>query len=172
MIRKLVSRFNESLRDYLSSPSSSSSRRKNICVPVAISIKPEASGSVRRGDTGKLLMSEEAATRVIKGETKDLSENGLAFVVPSVRIGPHYLVGQTRQLLEVTLDLPNGKVCFKAVGERYEPIGESATATVKYLIGARITDISNADRKSYTEYLQNARKAQKSEKLALGITNN
>ena len=168
MIRKLVGRLNESLRGYLSPQTS---LRRNICVPVTISIKTEESGVLRRADTGKLLMDGETAIRSVKGETKDLSENGLAFVVPSVRIGRNYLVGQTRQTLSVTLDLPNGKVCFKAVGERYEPVGETGSAAIKYLIGARITEISAADSKAYSEYLQQAKKAE-SKGLALRTTNN
>lgn len=175
MIRKLVSRFNESLRDYLSSSSSSSSsRRRNICVPVTISIMPEdpCRLSRRGGRRSEPEIDDESATLSVKGVTKDLSENGLAFIVPSVRLGQHYLVGQARLTLGITLDLPNGKVCFKAVGERYEQFGESASAAVKYLIGASITEISVADRNAFTEYLRQAQKAQKSEKLALGVSNN
>lgn len=170
MIRKLVERFNESLKGYLSP---SSSARRKICVPVTISIEPE-SINLRRRDTGKLVLEKDSpssAALSIKGKTVDLSENGLAFIVSSVRLGDNYLVGQTSKPLNITLDLPGGKVCLQALGQRYEPIGDEACAS-KYMIGAKITRIGEKDRRAYNEYLEHGYKAQTSDnkKLSLGIT--
>lgn len=168
MIRKLIEYLNESLRDYLSP---SLSVRRKVCVPAKISIESDSKG-LRNSETGKLVMSESAAALSIKCETRDLSENGLAFVVSSIRLGQNYLVGQAGKPLDVTLDLPSGKVCFQAVGQRYEPIGDTASAT-KYLIGAKITRISETDRCGYMEYLERGYKNSTNNKaLSLGISNN
>lgn len=164
MIRTLVSRLHESLKVYLL-PS-----RRKICIPVTISVERESNG-VRRQDTGRLVRQETMPT--IKGETKDLSENGIAFIVASVRLGQDYLVGAGRPL-NVVLDLPTGKICFRAVGLRHKPVGQNASAS-KYLIGARILQISEADRRIYAQYLRHGYKAQdlENKRLAtLGVTNN
>jgi hypothetical protein len=172
MFRKFVERLRESLRKH---PISSSNRvRRKVCVPVTISIVPDSTG-VRRRDTGKLVMSEETTKAVlsVKGETSDVSESGLAFIVPSVRLGQYYLVGAEGRTLSVVLDLPSGKVCFEAIGRRHEQIGADASAT-KYLIGAQVTRISEADRRAYNEFVRHGWKAQKSENkgLVFGAPNN
>lgn len=136
-------------------------------MPVTVSIEPELN-SVRCKSTGKLVMQE--AMPVIKGETKDLSENGIAFIVACVRVGQNHLVGEGKTL-NVVLDLPNGKVHFQALGQRYQPLGTDAAT--KYLIGARILRISETDRQAYEQYLRHGCKAQKAQnkRLALGIPN-
>lgn len=160
MIRKLVRRLNESVACHLSP------RRRNIQVPIAISIKCELSG-VRHGKTGKLIMPEELP--VLRGETIDLSSEGIAFLVPCVRLGQTYLVGEGKTL-NVELDLPKGKVHFQAVGLRYEPISKD-NSVIKYLIGARITQISASDREIYAEFLQHGAEKSDGKKLLLGTTN-
>jgi hypothetical protein len=162
MIRTLVNRLNEYFKIH-SLPS-----RQEVCVPVTISIKPELN-SVRCKTTGKLVM--QGATPIIKGETKDLSENGIAFIVACIRVGQNHLVGEGKTI-NVVLDLPNGKVHFQALGQRYQPLGTDAAAT-KYLVGARIVRISETDRKAYEHYLRHGCKAQKAQNksLALGIPN-
>jgi hypothetical protein len=162
MIRKLVRRLNESVVGRLSP------ERRKIQVPIAVSIKSEITG-LRHGKTGKLVMSEELP--VLRGETVDLSSEGFAFVVPCIRIGQNYLVGAGKTL-NVELDLPKGKVHFQAVGQRYEPISRDASV-IKYLIGARISQMSERDREIYTEYLEHGVKAEKSgvKKLVFGTPN-
>ncbi|MGI8493722.1 MAG: PilZ domain-containing protein [Pyrinomonadaceae bacterium] len=168
MIRKLVQYLNEYLRGYLLPPPSV---RRKICVPAKISIESDSKG-LRNSETGKLVMRENSSALSTKCETRDLSENGLAFVVSSIRLGQNYLVGQAGKPLDVTLDLPSGKICFQAVGQRYEPLDEAASAA-KYLIGAKITRISETDRRIYMEYLERGYKTSTDNKaLSLGISNN
>lgn len=162
MIRKLVKRLNESVAGYLSPA------RQKIQVPIIVSIKPKPNG-LRHGQTGKLVAPDK--TPSLRGETVDLSGEGLSFVVPCIRLGENYLVGDGN-ILHIQLDLPKGKIRFKAVGQRYQPISQGGSI-VKYLIGARISQMSQSDREIYTEYIQHGIKAEdaKAKKLVLGATN-
>jgi hypothetical protein len=85
------------------------------------------------------------------GYTLDVSINGLALIVPAIRIGEHYLAGADRKLY-VKLDLPGGPVEMKVVTVRYENLEDGSG----YLIGARILEISDADRASFEKYVAKA----------------
>src|SRR5713101_3399530 len=50
----------------------------------------------------------------ISGHTGDVSTTGLGLVVPAIRIGEHYLVGENRGL-RIELELPGGPVALQAV---------------------------------------------------------
>lgn len=84
----------------------------------------------------------------LDGHTLDVSSTGLALIVPAIRIGEHYLAGADRKLY-VRLELPRGPVEMKVATVRYEGL-EDGTG---YLIGARIVEMSDADRASFEEYI-------------------
>ena len=84
----------------------------------------------------------------LDGHTLDVSISGLALVVPAIRIGEHYLAGADRKL-HVKLELPGGPVEMKVVTVRYEDLEDGGG----YLIGARILEISDADRASFEKYV-------------------
>ncbi|HEY4425816.1 MAG TPA: PilZ domain-containing protein [Pyrinomonadaceae bacterium] len=84
----------------------------------------------------------------LNGHTLDVSVTGLALIVPAIRIGEHYLAGADRKL-HVKLDLPDRPVEMKVVTVRYENLEDGSG----YLIGARILEISDADRKSFEKYI-------------------
>ena len=84
----------------------------------------------------------------LDGHTLDISITGLALVVPAIRIGEHYLAGADRKL-HVKLELPGGPVEMKVVTVRYEDLEDGGG----YLIGARILEISDADRASFEKYM-------------------
>ena len=86
------------------------------------------------------------------GETKDLSEAGIAFFVSSIRLREHYLVGEERPLI-VELDLPEGRIKMKIVGVRYERETRN-TPELKYLVGARISNMLPAEREIYRRFLR------------------
>lgn len=88
----------------------------------------------------------------VEGYTRDLSETGLALVVPTIRIGDHYLTGSGRRLL-VTLLHPSGPLALEVAPVRYEQLDEDNTER-GYLIGVRIEEINDADRARFTAYLQ------------------
>ena len=84
----------------------------------------------------------------LNGHTLDVSVTGLALIVPAIRIGEHYLAGADRKL-HVKLELPSGPVEMMVVTVRYENLEDGSG----YLIGARILEISDADRKSFEKYI-------------------
>lgn len=84
----------------------------------------------------------------LDGHTLDVSSTGLALIVPAIRIGEHYLAGADRKL-HVKLQLPGGPVEMRVVTVRYENLEDGSG----YLIGARILEISDADRASFEKYV-------------------
>lgn len=87
----------------------------------------------------------------LDGHTLDVSRTGLALIVSAIRIGEHYLAGADRKL-HVKLELPSGPVEMKVATVRYEILNESDDDT-GYLIGARITEMSDQDRAVYDRYI-------------------
>ena len=87
----------------------------------------------------------------LEGHTLDVSSTGLALVVPAIRIGEHYLAGDERKL-HVKLELPTGPVEMKVGTVRYESLEESSEES-GYLIGARITEMSDQDRATYDSFI-------------------
>ncbi len=88
----------------------------------------------------------------VEGYTLDLSETGMALVVPTIRAGEYYLTGEGRRLL-VTLAHPTGPLSLHVIPVRYEKLDEDKTET-GYLIGVRITEINDADRARFNAYLE------------------
>lgn len=84
----------------------------------------------------------------LDGYTLDISTTGIALIVPAIRIGEHYLAGAERKLY-VKLELPNGPVEMKVATVRYEGLEDDSG----YLIGARILEMSDADRKNFENYV-------------------
>ena len=87
----------------------------------------------------------------LNGHTLDVSITGLALIVPAIRIGEHYLAGDDRKL-HIKLELPSGPVEMKVATVRYESLEDSHEET-GYLIGARILEMSDADRASFEKYV-------------------
>ena len=84
----------------------------------------------------------------LNGHTLDISSTGLALVVPAIRIGEHYLAGADRKL-HIKLELPTGTVEMKVATVRYESLEDESG----YLIGARILEMSDADKISFEKYV-------------------
>jgi PilZ domain. len=84
----------------------------------------------------------------LDGHTLDVSATGLALLVPAIRIGGHYLAGDDRKL-HIRLELPSGAVEMMVATVRYETSEDDAG----YLIGARILEMSAADRASFDKYI-------------------
>ena len=87
----------------------------------------------------------------LDGHTLDVSTTGLALIVPAIRIGEHYLAGSDRRVY-VKLALPAGPVEMKLATVRYEACDETDEDT-GYVIGARIIEMSDADRASFEKYV-------------------
>lgn len=86
--------------------------------------------------------------RAVAGHTVNLSTIGLAVMLHAQNIDAQYLTGGENSM-SIELDLPSGvSIEIEAVPVRYEKRDDG------YLIGARITDISERDRELYDEYLR------------------
>ncbi|HEY0005339.1 MAG TPA: PilZ domain-containing protein [Pyrinomonadaceae bacterium] len=87
------------------------------------------------------------------GQTEDISETGLALIIPVAEIDESYLKDEGNSL-RIELFLPAGPVEIQARPVRYERLGEGRQKSIfaeGYLIGAQITSIS--DRQRFIEYL-------------------
>jgi hypothetical protein len=86
----------------------------------------------------------------LKGYTRDVSAKGLGLIVPAIRIGERYLAGENCRLT-ITLELPSGPIEVRAIAMRYEPLEDEIDQG--YLIGARITEMSDEDLKLFKAFL-------------------
>ena len=125
-------------------------------VPIRLSLEPGGNGA--RGDAPPKIL-------YVSGETADLSHTGIAFVVSSIRIRENYLVGENR-VLNAELDLPNGKVSMRVIGQRYEQVGEHIS-TARYLVGASIEEITDENREAYDHFLRYGDKKNSARSLKL-----
>jgi len=127
-------------------------------VPIKLSFEPN--GSATKADALPTCLC-------IAGETTDLSSSGIAFVVASIRVKEIYLVGENR-VLNAELDLPNGKITMKLVGQRYEQVGEHIS-TARYLVGASIKEMTDENREAYNDFLRLGSKKGNTGSLKFGI---
>lgn len=141
MLRELASRFSVTWIERRASV------RKKFEVPVRVCFAPEKNPNNITRSCEDLFLS---------GQTVDLSETGIAFVVASIRIKEKYLVGQER-VLNVELDLAGKTVRMQVLGKRYERVGIHAS-TERYLVGAAITEMGPDDRQKYEYFLKNGKK--------------
>ncbi len=107
--------------------------------------------------TGKLSAPTDNA--FMSGETIDLSRTGIGFIVSSIRIREHYLVGQDR-VLNVEVELPVGKIKMKVVGRRYERVGIHLS-TERFMIGSEIVEMDQAFREAYEHFLRHGHRSKK-----------
>lgn len=152
MIRELVTKLSGVLQR------NTHDIRKKCDAPVRISFEP-----VRT--TGNLHTTMEGLA--LSGEAADVSRSGIGFIVSSIRIKEFYLVGQDRRLI-VELDLPAGKIKFKAIGKRYIRFGQHLSAE-KFFVGAEIVEISGRDKQLYEDYLRFGFKAVKSPSTSMEL---
>lgn len=140
MLRELVSRFSSTIAERRASV------RKKYNVPAKVCFAAE-----------KSLVKGRCDETFLSGETSDVSETGIGFVVSAIRIKEKYLVGQDR-ILNVELDLSGRKVRMKVRGVRYERIGIHLS-TERYLIGAAIIEVNDEDKSAYDHLLKHGHKA-------------
>lgn len=132
--RAIVSR----LRQYMGDRRHS--KRWNVCLPFRLSLASPA-----RNLNGTRRISS------LEGHTLDLSEKGLALIVPAITLGDHHLVGENRSL-SLKLELPEGPVVMQVAPVRYESLEEHKTET-GYLIGVKIVAMPEEDRAKFAEYV-------------------
>ena len=154
MIRELITRFRRSFAERMVSA------RRHYKAPVKIWFDPEANTERSR---------EIARQSCIFAETVDISRSGIGFIAPVIRVKDKYLVNQDRPL-NIEVDLPNGKVCMRAVGRRYEKVGADVSSE-KFLVGASILSLTGTDKEIYESFLRNGTRGMKAATrgLELGI---
>lgn len=138
LIRQLVVRLHYLIINRRRAP------RFEIRIPITIIIPTEKNLNAN-------LLNREILS--MTGETKDLSEAGLGFFVSSIRLREHYLVSEERPLI-AELNLPEGQIKMKIVGVRYERENGNS-AGLKYLVGARISNMMPAEKEIYQRFLRN-----------------
>ena len=150
MLRELVERFSRTITERRASV------RRKFAVPVKVYFTPAK-------EPQYLEMPGEEA--FICGETLDLSETGIGFLVPSIRIKEKYLVGQQRPLT-VELEMAGKRIKMRVMGMRYERVGIHLS-TERYLIGASIIEMGENERAAYEHFLQHGNKLMKGYKPAM-----
>ena len=84
--------------------------------------------------------------------TRDLSESGVGLVSPSIYLGYTCVLDEGRSLA-VTLELPGGRVEMEATPAHYLRL-DSGGGEASYLIGLRITSMSEEHRALYLAQLE------------------
>jgi len=115
--------------------------RRSVRLPLTVSLVNKN----KRSNGGRALPT-------LSGHTKDISNNGLALIVPAIRIGGEYLVGEDR-LLQIVLELPSGPIQMEAASARYERLDEEGDK-LSYLIGVHITKISDPHREALLSFIK------------------
>jgi hypothetical protein len=90
----------------------------------------------------------------VQGHTLDISEDGLALVVDSLRIGDNLLTDPDCTLRIVLLDIPSGQVAIQAMPVRYEQLD---TPFEQHLIGVEIKHMDDSDRYRFISFLNTLR---------------
>ena len=83
--------------------------------------------------------------------TRDVSEAGLALVVPAARLDERFLPRESCLML-VLLELPGGQVALEAAPMHHQLV-RSDDGEPSYLVGASIRNISERDRALYLAFL-------------------
>jgi hypothetical protein len=138
MIRELINRLNRSLSEKMVPP------RHPHMAPMKVWFDPDVKSE---------LALETARAACILGETVDLSSNGVGFSVPFIRVKEKYLVNQDR-ILNVEIDLPNGKVYLRMLGRRYEKVGIHSSQE-RFFVGASIVSLTGPDLEIYESFIKN-----------------
>jgi len=125
-------------------PSNPEERRQSPRLNANLEARLEFSVLMRDAETSN---SGVQHLRAVAGHTQNLSALGLAVVLHAQNIDEQYLLGAEGSMA-IELDLPNGlSIEIQATPVRYQKLNEG------YLIGARISEMTDRDRELYLEYL-------------------
>ena len=120
-------------------------RRQAPRLDVNLQARLEFSVLLREADPTK---SGVQHLRACAGHTVNISADGLAVVLHAQNIDEQYLMGSEGSMA-IELDLPNGlAIEIQATPVRSEKLEEG------YMIGARISHMSERDRELFAEYLE------------------
>ncbi|MET0624670.1 MAG: PilZ domain-containing protein [Pyrinomonadaceae bacterium] len=116
--------------------------RRRVRLPVFVSLLDNAAGSTPAG---------------VAGHTCDASESGLAVVLPAIRLGDRYLVGDG-VTLRLTLKLDEASARLYGTPVRYERLegGADGRDEPAFLVGIHFNE--DGDRALLAEYLKSVKK--------------
>jgi hypothetical protein len=138
LIRYLLGRLRGAVDDRRRAP------RYNVRVSFSVSILDEKADSTNTRPPLTLV-----------GRTRNVSESGLALVVPSLNLGIGHL-DDRNSTLRLVLDLPDGRAEVHVTPARSYPL-DGADRDGGYFIGAKITRMSDATLARYTGFLRGLR---------------
>ncbi len=92
----------------------------------------------------------------LSGHTCDASESGLGVVLPAIRVGERYLVGEGHTL-RVILKLPDTHARLYGTPVRYERLEDDQPET-GYLVGIHLTETTDEDYATFVAYLRRMKK--------------
>jgi hypothetical protein len=121
-------------------------RRHNVRLPLSVSLL----------DARTMTVSDPYSP-AMAGYLRDISKTGLSLVVPSIRFGDRFLLSG-HDPLRVRVELPNGAVNIQVAPVRYDRLEEEQSER-RYLIGARIMEMTASDREHLTRYIQQLKKS-------------
>lgn len=162
MLPALVREVNQSFLDFLFLGN------RKVSLPITISVQPKKGEAIWNLETGKLVTSQSVP--ILKTTTQKIGKDTISFVVPHIRFNDANLAGEGR-VLNIEIELPNGKVKLEAMGEHYERIGKR-TSLAQYVIVAKIVYINPLEEEVYKSYLRRGEKTveEKGKNLVFGIT--
>src|SRR3954469_9986868 len=134
-LRKIASRLRELVADRRRAP------RHRVSLPVSVSL---------------LDAEASAEPALVQGRTRDVSSGGIGVVLPNIRVGGRYLVGDS-VTLRVTLKLPDGYARLYGTPVRYEKL-EADGPDAGFFIGIRLTETSGRDHALLVEYMNSLKK--------------
>jgi hypothetical protein len=136
LIRSIAAR----VREYLGN------RRRSTRYRVRLSVRVSPIKAARPARVSS------AESDALYGYTRDISSSGLALILPSIRINNIYLTGEDRTL-EILIEDESEPIVIYGFSARYERMDEEAEDQ-GYLIGVKITEMSEEDRARYTALLK------------------
>jgi hypothetical protein len=92
----------------------------------------------------------------LSGHTCDVSTSGLGIILPAIRVGERYLVGESHTL-RVVLKLPDTHARLYGTPVRYERL-DSDEHDSGYLVGISLTETDDPEYAAFVEYLRTIRK--------------
>ncbi|HLM58182.1 MAG TPA: PilZ domain-containing protein [Pyrinomonadaceae bacterium] len=93
-----------------------------------------------------------ATPATLSGHTCDASVEGLGLILPAIRIGDRYLVGEGHTL-RINIKLPDASARLYGIPVRYERL-EDGQPGRSYLVGLRLTETHDPDYALYSDYLK------------------
>lgn len=96
----------------------------------------------------KIAPRDDSFPSTLKGYTRDISETGLALIVPDIQIDEHHLADANRAL-RIMLEFPGAPVALDVAPVRCQSLAQEGS-----LLCVKITRMSEHDRASFVKHLR------------------